>query len=60
MGRQRAVIGVLILGFWLLGGSSLVGDAYRDPVMPLLIVLAAAVLSEMLYRRPLSRRTSGS
>lgn len=55
MGRQRAVIGVLILGFWLLGGSRLVGDAYRDPVMPLLIVLAAAVLSDLIYRRPARR-----
>lgn len=57
MGRQRAVIGVLILGFWLLGGSSVLGDAYRDPVMPLLIVLTAAVLSDMLYRRPAPRHT---
>lgn len=53
--RQRAVMGALIAGFWLLGGSGVLGEAYRDPVMPLLIVLAAAVLSELIYRRPARR-----
>jgi MFS family permease len=50
--RQRLVIGALIATFWVLGGSRMLGEGYRDPVMPLLIVLSAAVLSELIYNRP--------
>jgi hypothetical protein len=45
MGRQRAVIGVLIAACWLLGGS--LAASLSRPVMPLLIVLAAAVVAEL-------------
>lgn len=49
--RHRLIIGALIMAFWLLGGSRLLGDTYRDPVMPLLIVLSAAVLCEATSRQ---------
>jgi len=55
MARQRLVIGALIVSFWVLGGSRMLGEGYRDPVMPLLIVLSAAVLSDLIYKRPARR-----
>jgi hypothetical protein len=51
MVRQRLVVGMLILGFWVLGGSRVLGDGYRDPVMPLLIVLSAGVLCALVDHR---------
>lgn len=50
--RERLVIGALILAFWLVGGSGLLGETYRDPIMPLLIVLSAAALGETVARPP--------
>ncbi len=55
MKRQRAVLGVLIAAFWVVNGSLTLDSSYRDPLMPLLIVLAAAVVSEMVYSRPARR-----
>ncbi|WP_206241364.1 hypothetical protein [Novosphingobium terrae] len=56
MKRQRAVLGVLIAAFWVVNGSLAMDSSYRDPLMPLLIVLAAAVLSELVYSRPAKPR----
>ena len=50
-GRRRAVLAVVIAGCWGLHGGAYLIQRYRDPVMPLLIVLAASVLAEFLQRR---------
>ena len=49
--RRRWVLGVAIAGFWGLHGAAYIIPRYRDPVMPLLIVLAAGVLAEILQSR---------
>jgi CHASE2 domain-containing sensor protein len=56
MKRQRAVLAMLIAACWVVNGSLSVDSSYRDPLMPLLIVLAAAVVAELAYHRP-ARRT---
>jgi hypothetical protein len=39
-------------GFWLLHAAAYIIERYRDPVMPLLIVLAATGLARFLQTRP--------
>jgi len=55
MKRQRAVLAMLIAACWVVNGSLSVDSSYRDPLMPLLIVLAAAVVAELAYHRPARR-----
>jgi len=54
--RQIVVMGA-ITGFWALHGVAYIIDRYRDPVMPLLIVMASAALAEIVTNR-LARRES--
>ncbi|WP_068094458.1 hypothetical protein [Novosphingobium rosa] len=56
MKRQRMVLGVLIAAFWVVNGSLTMDSSYRDPLMPLLIVLASAVIAELVYSRPVRQR----
>ena len=50
-GQRRAVLAALIGGFWLLHGLAYIIPRYRDPVMPLLIVLAAGLLTQIFHHR---------
>ena len=47
-GRQRAVLALLITGFWSLHGLAYIIARYRDPVMPLLIVLTAGLVVQIV------------
>ncbi len=44
---HRLVLLAAITGFWLLHGVAYIIERYRDPIMPLLIVLAASALVDM-------------
>ncbi|WDF72220.1 hypothetical protein [Novosphingobium sp. KACC 22771] len=58
IGRPRQIVMMgAIAGFWALHGIAYIIDRYRDPVMPLLIVMAAAALAEIVTNR-LTRRES--
>ncbi len=39
--RVRWAIAALVAGFWLIHGATYIIPRYRDPVMPILIALAA-------------------
>lgn len=54
--RRKVILGA-VAGFWALHGIAYIIDRYRDPVMPLLIVMAAAALSEIVTHH-LARRES--
>ena len=43
----RAILLAAITGFWALHGLAYIIERYRDPVMPLLIILAAAALARL-------------
>ena len=55
---HRVVILSAIGGFWLLHGIAYIIERYRDPVMPLLIVLAAGALAEIVTHRMTQRDTA--
>jgi hypothetical protein len=55
-GRTRLVLAALIAGFWALHGLAYIIPRYRDPVMPLLIVLAAGVLADLARLAPVLHR----
>lgn len=48
---HRAVMLAAIAGFWALHALAYIIDRYRDPVMPLMILLAASALAELLQTR---------
>jgi len=48
--RQRIVFATMVAGFWALHAIAYIIPRYRDPAVPLLIVLAAAVLARGLER----------
>ncbi|NBC36507.1 hypothetical protein GTZ99_08055 [Novosphingobium sp. FSY-8] len=50
-GRARAILLMAISGFWGLHAAAYIIERYRDPIMPLVMVLAAGVLSDILTRR---------
>lgn len=58
IGRARLIVLLgAIAGFWALHGVAYIIDRYRDPVMPLLIIMASAALTEIITHR-LTRRES--
>jgi len=48
----RPVLCASVIGFWLIHALTYIIPRYRDPVMPLLIVLAAAMLSQWFAPTP--------
>jgi len=49
--RWRVLVAVAIVGFWALHGLAYIIPRYRDPVMPLLIVMAAGGIAAFIQRR---------
>jgi hypothetical protein len=45
------VVGAMIVGFWVIHASAYVIARYRDPVVPLLIVMASVPVADWLQRR---------
>lgn len=48
--RQIVLLGA-ISGFWALHSLAYIIERYRDPIMPLLIIMASAALSEIITHR---------
>jgi len=46
--RARMVLGAALLGTWALHGTAYIIERYRDPVMPIMIVLGAAALAHII------------
>lgn len=49
--RLRWTLAALVTGFWLIHGATYIIPRYRDPVMPVLIALAALTVAAWLDRR---------
>lgn len=49
--RLRWTIAALVAGFWLIHGATYIIPRYRDPIMPVLIALAALTAAAWLERR---------
>ncbi|MFM6854942.1 MAG: hypothetical protein ACKOUM_12770, partial [Sphingopyxis sp.] len=49
-GGQRAVLAVAIGGFWALHAAAYIIIRYRDPIMPVLMLLAAALMCRCVAR----------
>lgn len=49
--RLRWTIAALVTGFWLIHGATYIIPRYRDPIMPILIALAALTAAAWLERR---------
>ena len=49
--RSRWTIAALVVGFWLIHGATYIIPRYRDPIMPVLIALAALAATAWLERR---------
>lgn len=49
--RLRWTIAALVTGFWLIHGATYIIPRYRDPIMPVLIALAAMTAAAWLERR---------
>ena len=56
--RPLGVVLIAIGGFWALHGAAYIIERYRDPVMPLLIVLAAATLTHIVQSRKEATRAA--
>lgn len=48
--RPAAIVGASVVGYWLIHAAAYIIPRYRDPVMPLLIVLAAFEAAALLRR----------
>ena len=48
---RRLVLAVAIAGFWALHGAAYIIPRYRDPIMPLLILLAAGLVAQIVQER---------
>ena len=49
--RLRWTLAALVVGFWLIHGATYIIPRYRDPIMPVLIALAALTAAAWLERR---------
>lgn len=49
--RLRWTLAALVTGFWLIHGATYIIPRYRDPIMPVLIALAALTAAAWLERR---------
>ena len=58
-GRRRAVLAAMIGGFWLLHGIAYIIPRYRDPIMPIFIILAAGLLVQ-IFHHLFNRETSNA
>lgn len=55
--RDRLVLGATIVGFWIIHAAAYVLPRYRDPIMPIVIIMAAIPLSASLSRVLARRET---
>ena len=58
--RQRTPLAALIAGYWLVHGLAYIIPRYRDPVMPLLILLCATLIARLIGSTVRANPTAGA